>query len=196
MKIIDKNLKFTQTPSDRSCTKYIVLHPAAAEKCTVEDVHRWHRDGNGWFGIGYHFFVAKDGKIYRGRPVNSVGAHAPARNGNSIGVCFEGDYMREKTMPQAQIEAGAMLIAWLRKQYRTIEKVEAHRDVTATDCPGKYFPFEKIARGATAKMARSALRQSAHLEKEDLTFDFDGDRKVTARDARKILREAAGLGDG
>ena len=59
MKINETNLSFGSM-SRRSATKRIILHHAEASNCTVQDIHRWHLN-NGWSGIGYHFFVRKDG---------------------------------------------------------------------------------------------------------------------------------------
>ena len=149
MNIIETNLKFTNNMTNRSTTKRIILHHAEASKCTAEDIHRWHLN-NGWAGAGYHFLVRKDGSVYRLRPENKVGAHAQGANSNSIGICFEGAYMTE-TMPQAQINAGKELVAYLKKKYG-ISKVQAHRDVCSTSCPGTNFPFTEIA-GAVAVSA-------------------------------------------
>lgn len=142
MNIIETNLKFKNNMTNRSTTKRIILHHAEASKCTAEDIHRWHLN-NGWAGAGYHFLVRKDGSVYRLRPENKAGAHAQGANSDSIGICFEGSYMTE-TMPQAQINAGRELVAYLKGKYK-INKVQAHRDVTATSCPGKNFPFSQIA---------------------------------------------------
>lgn len=149
MNIIETNLKFKNNMTNRSATKRIILHHAEASKCTAEDIHRWHLN-NGWAGAGYHFLVRKDGSVYRLRPENKVGAHAQGANSNSIGICFEGAYMTE-TMPQAQINAGKELVAYLKNKYG-ISKVQAHRDVCSTSCPGTNFPFTEIA-GAVAVSA-------------------------------------------
>ena len=114
MNIIETNLKFKNSMTNRSATKRIILHHAEASKCTAEDIHRWHLN-NGWAGAGYHFLVRKDGSVYRLRPENKVGAHAQGANSNSIGICFEGAYMTE-TMPQAQINAGKVLVAYLKNK--------------------------------------------------------------------------------
>ena len=98
---------------------------------------------NGWSGAGYHFLVRKDGTVYRLRPEGKIGAHASGSNSDSIGICFEGSYMTE-TMPQAQINAGKELVAYLKQKYK-ISKVQAHREVCSTNCPGKNFPFTEIA---------------------------------------------------
>ena len=70
MNIINTNLNFKQMDT-RSSTKRIILHHAAAKKCSAEDIHRWHLN-NGWSGAGYHFLVRKDGTIYRLRPVEHM----------------------------------------------------------------------------------------------------------------------------
>lgn len=142
MNIIETNLKFRGSMTNRSKTNRIILHHAEASSCTAQQIHQWHLN-NGWSGAGYHFLVRKDGSIFRLRPENKVGAHASGANSDSIGICFEGRYQYE-TMPQAQINAGKELVAYLKGKYG-ISKVLRHKDVCSTDCPGKNFPFDEIA---------------------------------------------------
>ena len=107
MKIIETNLKFNSNHTTRSGDPNgIVLHHAAAVKCSVEDVHRWHQ-GKGWAGIGYHFFVRKDGTVYRGRPENWVGSHTVGHNSTKLGICAEGNFEAEQ-MPEAQKKADSV----------------------------------------------------------------------------------------
>jgi N-acetylmuramoyl-L-alanine amidase len=49
-------------------------------------------DNNGWNDIGYNFLVGEDGNVYEGQGWNYVGAHAPAYNLRSIGICIIGDF--------------------------------------------------------------------------------------------------------
>lgn len=149
MKIIEQDYRWHGGLTKREHTDLIVLHHAAASSCTAMDVHSWHV-ANGWVGIGYHFFVRKDGSIYRGRPEHCVGAHAYGANYKSIGICFEGNFMTE-TMPDAQIKAGAELVKYLKNKWG-ISWVAKHKDIGTTDCPGKYFPFDKIAHGCTEEI--------------------------------------------
>ncbi len=142
MNIIETNLKFRTALTNRNSTNRIIIHHAEASHCTAQDIHQWHLN-NGWSGAGYHFLVRKDGTVYRLRPENKIGAHASGSNSDSIGICFEGSYMTE-TMPQAQINAGKELVAYLKQKYK-ISKVQAHREVCSTNCPGKNFPFIEIA---------------------------------------------------
>ena len=141
MNIIETNLSFGSL-SRRGTTNRIILHHAEATSCTPQQIHQWHKN-NGWSGAGYHFLVRKDGNIYRLRPEWAVGAHAQGANSDSIGVCFEGSFMTEH-MGQTQINAGKAIVSYLKGQYG-ISKVQAHRDVGSTNCPGTNFPFAEIA---------------------------------------------------
>ena len=147
MKIIEKTFETNGNMNTRKITERIILHHADASKCTVEDIDRWHKN-NGWCKIGYHFFIDKAGNIYRGREEDKVGAHAYGSNYNSIGICFEGNYM-EEDMSAEQIKAGQELVAYLKNKY-AISTVQAHRDVCATNCPGDKFPFDEITNSETS----------------------------------------------
>lgn len=138
--IIDAGLSFGSL-SRRSSTNRIIAHHTEASIASPEDIQRWHL-GNGWSGAGYHFEVRKDGSVYSLRPEWAVGSHAQGSNYDSIGICFEGNFMFEN-MPQAQLEAGRELVAYLKAKYG-IEKVQRHKDVCDTNCPGDNFPFEEL----------------------------------------------------
>lgn len=142
MVIIETNLNFG-TLEKRKETNAIAVHHAAADELSIYDIHEMHL-ARGYAGVGYHYLVRKDGSIYPGRPIETVGAHASGRNYDTIGICFEGNYDQTKTMPLAQLNAGKELVASLKKTYG-IDVVLAHKEINATACPGRYFPFEEIA---------------------------------------------------
>lgn len=187
MNIIDTNLKFKQMDTRKS-TQRIILHHAAAKTCSAEDIHRWHLN-KGWSGAGYHFLVRKDGKIYRLRPEDKVGAHAYGSNYNSIGVCFEGDYMVEN-MPEEETKAGQELVAYLKNKYG-ISEVEVHKRVNATSCPGDNFPFNQIANATeiitpkpSEETGKIAQIQNALNEKYGLDIDVDN---IYGNETKKAL---------
>ena len=153
MNIRTKELSFGSM-TKRKKTDLIVLHHAAATECSVEDVHRWHL-ANGWSGIGYHFFIRKDGSVWRGRPEDTVGAHTKGYNSTSIGICFEGNFETE-TMPDAQKRAGIELVAYLKEKY-SVENVRGHGELKATACPGKNFPLDEMKKGAPAEEENRVL---------------------------------------
>ena len=111
---------------------------------SVEAVHNVHK-AKGWSGIGYHFYVRKDGKIYRGRPEWAIGAHASGSNYNSIGICAEGNFDTDK-MQDAQKNALKWLVNYINQKYG-ISTVQRHRDVGSTACPGRNYPFDEIVNG-------------------------------------------------
>lgn len=172
MNIIHVDLSFASALEKRTITDEIVLHHAAGTG-SVKDIHNWHINGNGWAGIGYHFYVRKNGEVYAGRPVDTVGAHTYGENSHTIGICFEGNFENE-TMSEAQKNAGAELVAKLRKDFPTIKRVSGHRDHGSTACPGKNFPFEYIAAGKAEpekKEPHTALGKLYRVDNEIILSD-------------------------
>ena len=147
MKIIENNFKFG-TMDIRNTTEQIVCHHSGVTVLqSVEIIHDYHKNTKGWAGIGYHFYIRKDGSIYRGRPENTVGAHAVGANYNSIGICFEGNFSKEE-MGQPQLKAGQELIAYLKEKYN-ISKVVGHRDIDNSECPGNNFPMDELRKSGS-----------------------------------------------
>lgn len=153
LNIIEKTYKINGNLSTRNSTERIILHHAAASQCSADDIDKWHKQKD-YSCIGYHFFIRKDGTIYRGRQENAVGAHAYQNNYNSIGICFEGDFEKEQ-MTDTQVEAGKELVAYLKNKYN-ISKVQKHSDVNNTSCPGKNFRFDEIA-NSTVKNVNTSV---------------------------------------
>ncbi|WML33232.1 N-acetylmuramoyl-L-alanine amidase [Clostridium sp. OS1-26] len=141
MNIIESDLQFRSNISYGNKPDSIVEHHAEAKSCTIEEIHQWHLD-NGWAGCGYHFFVRKDGSIYRGRPEDAIGSHCPGMNNHSIGICAEGDYMTE-TMPASQKQSLIELGIYIKNKYG-IKNVYGHKECFQTSCPGTNYPLQDI----------------------------------------------------
>lgn len=139
--IYEPNYKWSAAPVPRSETQELILHHAAASNVSAEEIHEWHL-AKGWRGIAYHYYVRTDGKIYRGRPENTIGGHTSGENYRSIGICFEGNFELEE-MPREQLLSGRALVSDIRSRYPCIE-INRHKEFNATACPGKNFPFEEI----------------------------------------------------
>ena len=161
MQIIETNLPTNGSFSRRNRTDEIILHHAEAKSASVEEVNRWHLE-RGWTGIGYHFYIRKDGRIYRGRPEWAVGAHAQGHNSRSVGICVEGAYMTE-TMPKAQFDALVGLVREEMAKYPGA-KVLRHKDVNSTDCPGDNFPWQEVK-------VRVYSKTEAKKEEHKVTYD-------------------------
>ena len=170
MKIISKAYNWNGSLSNREKTNYIVLHHRAGEG-DVESIHKQHL-GRGFSGIGYHFYVRKSGEVYKGRPIGTVGAHTLGANNESVGICFEGNFEKEATMPYLQEKCGRELVTYLKNLYPNARVVE-HRELQSTACPGRNFPINKIKEGKRDMTVEEAVEIiQAKTGIEDETIDF------------------------
>lgn len=142
MTIQKTNLKFSGTLSPiKKVTKIVVHHPAHPT-WDVYEVHNYHK-AKGWSGIGYNYFITKGGVQQEGRG-KYIGAHCVGKNSYTLGVSFQGDFDKQE-LGDMQLKAGANLIAKLLREYGLqINDVVRHKDLAATDCPGKNFRFDDL----------------------------------------------------
>lgn len=133
--------------------QYIVLHHTASDSGSVESINETHLD-RGWEGVGYHFVIGNgdgmgDGEIeetFRWRE-QMHGAHAGKKlyNQHGIGIVLIGNFQETAPSP-AQLSSVKRLVATLKQEYGIpTDHVIPHKDVKATECPGKNFPFAEVA---------------------------------------------------
>lgn len=128
-------LEYTNKPTQ------IIYHHSASSNKSPESIHEYHKS-NGWSGIGYQYYIGKDGIIYNGRPENAEGAHTKGQNKNSIGICLEGNFEDEE-MTMEQIQSLYEISIYITLKY-DIYKIIGHGDIGQTLCPGKNFHVEKM----------------------------------------------------
>lgn len=142
MTIIDNKLNFNSNYDKMKNVEGIILHHTGTTVLqTVETIHNYHIS-KGWAGIGYHYYVRKDGNIYKGRSENIAGAHCPGYNYNTIGICAEGDFNTEG-MGEKQKQAIKKLIMNIKSRYK-IKYIKKHGEVISTSCPGAKYPFSEV----------------------------------------------------
>lgn len=180
MEIIETNLKFNTNVSRMATINGIVLHHTGVSTLqSVEVIHNYHKNHNGWAGIGYHFYVRKEGSVYKGRDVAYAGAHCPGVNSTSIGICAEGDFNKE-TMSEEQKNAIIELIAYLKTKYN-ITYIKGHREMLNTSCPGANFPLEET------RTKKTDLEIKAHIENIGWTdWKQEGDLIGTEGESKRI----------
>lgn len=141
MRIEDTGLKWKYGLTPIKSYKKVVIHHPAHPTWDINDIHRAHQN-KGWNGMGYNYFITKDGRIQLGRGMN-IGAHCEGHNSNTLGVSFQGNF--ETQIPtETQYKSGAQLIAKLLKDAGlNTNDVIGHRDLAATVCPGKNFDLSK-----------------------------------------------------
>ena len=154
----DSVLGTFEPPVPSRAWKTIVFHHSATQVgsvVSIDAVHRRRKDSAGkpWLGIGYHFVIGNghdmpDGQIeptFRWQQ-QLPGAHAGTRthNASGIGICLIGNF-NESPPTKKQISSARKLVELLRRRYLIgRSQTIAHRDVRATDCPGRFFPFDQI----------------------------------------------------
>ena len=103
--------------------KLMVIH-CSATRCNVPftpaQLEKCHK-ARGFKGIGYHFYITRDGVIHHTRPIERIGAHARGFNLHSIGICYEGGLDAEgkpcDTRTTFQRMALIDVLSILKKQY-------------------------------------------------------------------------------
>lgn len=195
MYIINTNLPTNGSFTPRSKTDMIVLHHSESTGTSVEEINRWHLE-RGWTGIGYHFYIRKDGRIYRGRPEWAVGAHAQGHNSRAVGICCEGSYMTE-TMPRAQFDALVGLVREEMAKYPGA-KVLRHKDVNSTDCPGVNYPWKALLAALSPEKKEETKLTYDQFKALLQRYEKESEGKnasAWAADAWKALTDA-GITDG
>lgn len=119
----------------------LIYHHTAIKNISPLEIDELHKN-KGWNGIGYHYYIRKDGVIYNGRDEEAEGSHTKGYNKVSIGVCLEGDF-EEEDVTESQMKALEKLSVYLCLKY-DIKNIIPHRNLGKTLCPGKNFPMDEI----------------------------------------------------
>ena len=111
--------------------RFLVLHCSATRRnqdYSVEQLRRDHK-ARGFYDIGYHFYIRKDGTMTQHRMLLEVGAHARPYNRCSIGICYEGGLDKQgrpcNTITPQQFERIQELLAVL--EINTWSEDNVHR---------------------------------------------------------------------
>jgi len=138
-----KNLKL------RNETNMIIIHHCGREIWAPEDINQFHKE-KGWDGIGYNFYIRKDGTIYNCRGEEAIGAQVKGYNDVSIGICLEGNFEIEEPK-EVQIDSLDDLIYYLINKYE-VKEIKRHKDYGETLCPGKNFKINIIKNNILKKI--------------------------------------------
>lgn len=126
----------------RHKTDHIVIHcsytPSSMD-IGLKEIDTWHRE-RGWWGIGYHYVIRRDGTIEHGRPFDTIGAHVRGHNDSSIGICVVGGASNsvDKAEDNFTVNQGIALHELLQQlcQIYPEAQVVGHKDLDDTrECP-------------------------------------------------------------
>ncbi len=142
--------------------KAIIIHHSAQSTGNMAMIDKYHREVNGWDGVGYDFVIgngsgSRDGQVevtFRWKK-QVAGAHCGGTPNNraneyGIGICLIGDFTKTKPTYRQQV-ALKKLVRFLQKRYGiSTRSIYAHADTPGytrkSICPGRYFPMTAFKR--------------------------------------------------
>jgi hypothetical protein len=153
--------------------RWIVIHHSASASGSTAAIDRWHRQGNGWDGIGYHFTIGNGHGMVLGQvdatfrwAQQREGAHAGGGdkgrpyNQLGIGICLIGDF-NKGPLPDVERARLVELCALLITHVPSLgpESIIGHRDVPGkeTACPGTQLDIDAIRYEVRKRMAKLAI---------------------------------------
>jgi N-acetylmuramoyl-L-alanine amidase len=105
----------------------------------LRQIQAYHMYTMGWCDIGYNYLVSRDGRVWKGRGKNHLGAHVANNNGGNVGISFMGNYSSTQVSQPQRCNA-AHLLRWLHGQNPAVEldrdHIKGHRQYGGTSCPG------------------------------------------------------------
>jgi hypothetical protein len=149
--------------------KLLVIHHSASKPTTtplqIANYHVWgkSRYKKEWPGIGYHFVITNEGKIYQTQKLETVSFHATSKgNPIGVGINFVGDFT-EVFPPEAQMTSGARLVAYLLQELElSIESIIGHKEIVATQCPGNQWLTGKKWKNLLLQDVQAVIEAAQH----------------------------------
>ncbi len=113
----------------------VFIHCSASdnpEHDSAAVIDAWHKK-NGWSGIGYHFFIRKDGTLEQGRALSKTPAAQAGNNAATIAICLHGLEIGKFT--EAQFETLRNLCGQINQAYGGTITFHGHCEVANKTCP-------------------------------------------------------------
>ena len=120
----------------------VFLHCSASDNPhhdSVAVIDQWHRE-NGWSGVGYHFFIRKNGILEQGRDLERTPAAQEGHNVATIAICLHG--LAPNGFTAAQFETLRGLCKQIAEAYGGAVSFHGHCEVAAKSCP--VFPYKGV----------------------------------------------------
>lgn len=182
-------------------------------RAQVRSWHNYHRTGQGWAGLGYHYCICHHGIVMTGRGLNRVGAHAPGANATHIGILF---MLGGSQQPTADQLAGFRAFrTWLGRQGVRQSNVTPHSQWISTSCPGNHLRSrvannnwgsggspggpggggdELLQRGSSGSAVTALQRDLMSLGYAMPQYGADGSFGAETEQAVRAFQRAAGIG--
>jgi len=123
--------------------KYLVIqHSVLPGDFPPEKIANFLVEKKQWPGIGYHFYVTSDGKIYQTNLLETVCYFAGSNvqyNPQGMCICFAGNFTEAIPTP-AQLSSGGRLLAFLMQElHLPIKSIRGQKEFVITQSPGNQW---------------------------------------------------------
>lgn len=183
-----------------------IHHSAGPDTQTPDDIANYHVRVRGWGGIGYHFVVTKDGKVWYVGDLTTARANVYGQNQSVIGICLIGTFMSGRLPTNDQIDSTHKLCSHLLFNTPEIpgingwEDIRGHKELTATECPGETWGVyrSKIIQGVNPPPNSDRVNQITSLynvvlgrtpDQDGLNWYVNGDKTID--EIRKDMTESS-----
>ena len=126
----------------------VIHHVGVNGPVDAQSTANYHVNNKKWPGIGYHFFIRKDGSISYTQDWNRASFHVAGQNHKYMGICLEGDFTHATPNPN-QLTSAHQLVANIQHAFGQWWEVYGHYEVALktnpTSCPGASWPRWKSA---------------------------------------------------
>lgn len=163
--------------------KYLVIHHSVTDHdATPDDIALYHK-ARGFKGIGYHFIITSDGKVWYVGDVGTARANVANMNEQVIGICMVGDFTKHLPSDE-QITSAHLLCKFFIDQPQwpnanNWDDVVAHKQLDSTACPGT--SWDKTQEGDMWWRIKTGTIYSEQ-EKPDNVEQATNDTTITAHE--------------
>ena len=135
---------------------------------TIESFANTHINQNGWYGLGYHYVIPPNGKIYKTGYANEKRWSVGGNNSYTISIMLIGN-LHEENPTDEQMDAAVWLANELSRAYDVeVDNIKGHREYPnqATLCPG--IDMADFRNDIKLKKSEEKIKETE--EKEDISF--------------------------
>lgn len=151
---------------------------------SVYSAAQYHVNSKGWGGIGYHFMVTDDGKIYQTNKLETRSYHAGGENTRSVGIAITGKHRYDPSKTNEEIIGKtkynalvSSIVKVLRKLPNKDIEIVSHDDVNDT---GKTDP------NLNMDQLREDVKKKRSLVETDNSDNTDTDSDLSDVESRNI----------
>ena len=119
----------------------VFIHCSASDHAhhdNIATMKQWHL-ARGFWDVGYHFFIQKDGTLEYGRDSEKTPAAQKGHNLNTLAICMHG--LKEEKFTTAQFDTLRKLAQQIEHNYDNIS-FHGHCEVSKKACP--VFNYKKV----------------------------------------------------